>query len=251
MHYPANIRLKWLLPALLLLASCKTYYQPSSVQYSDYRISAPAAPGNEISALLKPYADSVNRTMNDVIVTSTVLLEKKQPEGNLGNLLADAMRARAAENYRQPVDAAFVNYGGIRLPSISAGAITRGKIYELSPFDNVIVLLRLKGALLQTFLDHIASRGGWPVSGMQMVIKNKKATGVVIGGRALDPETTYSIAVVDYVANGGDNCEMLKSLPQLNNGYLFRDAVMEYLSALQRSGKTVDAVAEKRVTHAE
>lgn len=250
MTYPLTIR-KW---TLLLLAvclfSCKTFYQPASVQYIDYRIQQPA-PENELTALLKPYADSVNRNMNDVIAVSTVLLEKKQPEGNLGNLLADAMLIQARSKYGVPVDAAFVNYGGIRLPSIPAGNITRGKIYELSPFDNIIVLLRMKGSLLQEFLDHTASRGGWPCAGMQYRIKNKKAVNAVIGGRDLQPGETYTIAVVDYVANGGDNSDMLKPLEQQNNGYLFRDAVFDYLTGLQRSGKTVNTVIEKRVTNAE
>ena len=34
----------------------------------------------------------------------------------------------------------------------------------------------------------------------------------------------------DYVANGGDDCTMLKPIPQLNNGYIFRDAVFDYLA---------------------
>ncbi len=250
MAYPLTIRkISWL-PLALLLFSCKTFYQPASVQYSDYRIQQPV-PQNELTAMLKPYADSVNRNMNDVVAVSTVVLEKKQPEGNLGNLLADAMLQMARKKYGVPVDAAIVNYGGIRLPSLPAGNITRGKIYELSPFDNIIVLLRLKGSLLQELLDHTASRGGWPCSGLQYRIKNKKATGAVIAGKTLQPDQEYCIAVVDYVANGGDNCEMLKPLAQQNNGYLFRDAVFEYLTGLQQAGKTVNAVIENRVTYAE
>jgi 2',3'-cyclic-nucleotide 2'-phosphodiesterase (5'-nucleotidase family) len=201
--------------------------------------------------MLKPYADSVNRNMNDVIAVSSVLLEKKQPEGNLGNLLADAMLAMAKEKYDTRIDASFVNPGGIRLPAIPAGNITRGKIYELSPFDNIIVLLRLKGQLLQEFLDHTAARGGWPCAGISYRIKNKKAVDAVIAGKVLQPDGAYTIALVDYVANGGDNSEMLKTLAQENNGYLFRDAVLEYLARLQQAGKNVTAAIEKRVTYAD
>jgi hypothetical protein len=32
-----------------------------------------------------------------------------------------------------------MNSGGIRLPEMPAGAITQGKIFELMPFDNLMV----------------------------------------------------------------------------------------------------------------
>ncbi|MBL0145080.1 MAG: 5'-nucleotidase C-terminal domain-containing protein [Chitinophagaceae bacterium] len=44
-----------------------------------------------------------------------------------------------------------MNYGGIRLPAIPAGNITRGKIFELAPFDNIIVLQKISGKTFQAF----------------------------------------------------------------------------------------------------
>jgi len=61
------------------------------------------------------------------------------------------MKVKSAEKYHTPVDAAFVNYGGIRLPSIPAGNITRGKYLNSAPFDNLIVLLQVKGSVLRDF----------------------------------------------------------------------------------------------------
>ena len=58
---------KYLLPAVFLFASCTTTYQPSSVQYNDYRVNTKQTNSPEISSLLQPYSDSVNRNMNDVI----------------------------------------------------------------------------------------------------------------------------------------------------------------------------------------
>ncbi|MEN9570354.1 MAG: hypothetical protein RL172_1585 [Bacteroidota bacterium] len=235
----------------LLAASCSRSYQSQSVQYSSYRIKPAAASNNAIDQLLLPYADSVHRSMNDVVAIAAISMDKRQPESTLGNLLADAMLAMASEKYQQQVDASFVNYGGIRLPSLPAGDITRGKVFEMSPFDNIIVLLALKGEVLQTFLDHIAGRGGWPCAGVSYQINNKKAAGVTINSAALQPDKTYTIALVDYVANGGDDCAMLKSIPQQNNGYLFRDALIDYFSRQHRQGKKITATIQNRVTNAE
>ncbi|HMU71996.1 MAG TPA: hypothetical protein PKD93_04625, partial [Ferruginibacter sp.] len=62
---------------------------------------------------------------------------------------------------------------------------------------------------------------------------------------------TYTIANNDYVANGGDDCTMLKPIPQLNNGYIFRDAVFDYLAELKKQGKSISAKTENRVSNAE
>ncbi len=236
---------------VLFAVSCKTAYQTSAVQYKDYRINTKQPANTEINNLLKPYSDSVNKSMNDVVAVAGMALEKKQPEGTLGNLLADAMLSKAKEKYKTHVDACFLNSGGIRLPSIAAGNITKGKIFELSPFDNIIVLLNVDGKTLQQFLDTAVMKGGWPTAGATYQMKDKKAINIKVGGNSITSNGEYTIAVVDYLANGGDNCEMLKKLPQQNNGYLFRDAVIEYFTDMQKQGKQIISKIENRVTNAE
>lgn len=232
------------------LVSCQTFYQPQSVQYKDYRLTQTSKQDAAIGTALKPYADSVNKRMNDVIAVADDELVKRQPAGSLGNIMADAMLSVAKEKYKQNIDASFINFGGIRLQAIPAGNITRGKIFELAPFDNIIVLLKIDGKTFQTFLNHISGRGGWPTAGMTWQIKDKTAVNVLIDGKPLNETSTYTIALVDYVANGGDDCEMLKTIPQINNGLLFRDAVLNYFSSLAKQGKNIPAINEKRVSNA-
>ena len=233
------------------LFSCTLSYQAQKVQYNDYRIAPGAKQDSSMLALLKHYSDSLSKSMNDVVAVSETDLEKKQPEGSLGNFLTDAMLAMAEKSYAVHVDAAFINYGGIRLPSLPAGNITRSKVFELSPFDNLLIIQKINGKVLQEFLDHIAGRGGWPCSGITMQIKNKKAINVTVGGAPLTESAIYTIANNDYVANGGDDCIMLKPIPQVSNGYIFRDAVFDYLAELKKQGKKISAKTENRVTNAE
>lgn len=235
----------------LLLISCHTAYQAEKIQYKDYKISKTIPVDPAVEGMLKPYADSVNKSMNDLVAVLDVALEKKQPEGSLGNLVADAMLAKAKEKYLQPVDFAVMNSGGIRLPSMAAGEITRGKLFELSPFDNIIVLQKLTGQQLQEFMNHVASKGGWPVAGLSYRMKNKKSQDIKVNGNPIDAGKTYTMAILDYVANGGDDASMLKKIPQINRGFLFRDALIEYFSDINRSGKKVSAKIENRVSYAE
>lgn len=228
--------------------SCHTSYNPQSVEYVDYRVKQQSLSDSSMVRLLQPYSARLYSSMNEVIGEVAVDLEKRQPEGSLGNLMADAMMYSATKKYKKRVDVAFMNYGGIRLTQIPAGPMTRGKLYELSPFDNYIVLIDIKGTTLKQFLDHIAGRGGWPVSGMTMQIAGKKAQNVLIGGKPLDENGQYTIALLDYTANGGDDAYMLKGLPQQNGGLLLRDELQEYFLQLQKEGKKISAAKEGRVT---
>jgi 2',3'-cyclic-nucleotide 2'-phosphodiesterase (5'-nucleotidase family) len=235
---------------LIISYSCNPAYRASSVQYKDYQVQNERKDAS-VQNFLQPYADSVNNSMNMVIGELATTLEKKQPEGTLGNFMADAMKTMAEKYYAAKIDGAFVNFGGIRLTSMQAGTITRGKIFELMPFDNIIVLQEVKGTILKEFLDHIVSRGGWPVAGITMEMKDKKAVNVLIDGKPLDENMTYTIANSDYVANGGDYCEMLKVIPQINKGYLLRDGLIEYVQSFTKKGQPITATIQNRIKNAQ
>ena len=189
--------------------------------------------------------------MNDVVGTLSVTMDKGQPESSLGDWMADAYLYMAREKFKTKVDGAMMNFGGIRLTQLAAGPITRGKVFELMPFDNLLILQKMTGAQLQQLLDHIASRNGWPLAGITMEIKDKKAVNIKVGGELLDNAATYVIANSDFVANGGDDAAMLRSIPQINMGYLMRDALFDYINTYKQAGKPITAPASNRVRYAQ
>jgi 2',3'-cyclic-nucleotide 2'-phosphodiesterase (5'-nucleotidase family) len=233
------------------LSSCTTIFQPTKAEHAGYRITESIPGDSSLLLSMRHYKDSVDRSMNAIIGTADQALEKRQPQSSLGNFMADAMFHMAREKYGVPIDAAFVNYGGIRITQLAAGPVTRGKIFEVMPFDNLLILQQVKGSVLQQFLDLTAEQRGWPVAGITMQIKNKKAVNVKIGGQPLDPDKIYTIANSDYVANGGDNANMLKAVPQQINGYLMRDAIFDYIKVLQAQGKNISVNEDNRVSNAQ
>jgi 2',3'-cyclic-nucleotide 2'-phosphodiesterase (5'-nucleotidase family) len=234
---------------LFIITSCNTGYRSTQVEYKDYRVVEPVTVDSSLVSLLQPYTDSVNKSMNDVIGVSDKSLDKALPECTLGNIMADALLVKSREKFHTNVDAAFMNYGGIRLTQITPGPVTKRKVYELMPFDNIVIVQKVNGEVLQQFLDHIAKRGGWPVSGMKFRIKNQKAVDIMIQDKPIDKTAVYSIVNSDYVANGGDECIMLKNIPQQNIGYLVRDALMEYFASFKANGKNITANIENRVVN--
>jgi 2',3'-cyclic-nucleotide 2'-phosphodiesterase (5'-nucleotidase family) len=237
--------------AIVFFVSCKTIYQPQSVTHVAYRLNQSSKQDSNLIKWLQPYADSVNKSMNTIIAVAETELDKKQPEGTLGNVMADAMLAKAKQAYKLPVHAAFINHGGIRLGSVPAGNITIGKVFELAPFDNDIVIQKISGTILQQFLDHISAKGGWPVAGITWQIKNKRAVNVLVNGQPFNQAGEYSIAMVDYVANGGDDCAMLRPVAKQSIGIVLRDALIAWLVEQTKEGKKISAKIENRVSNAE
>jgi 2',3'-cyclic-nucleotide 2'-phosphodiesterase (5'-nucleotidase family) len=234
----------------LLLTACKTssHYQLSGVSYQQAPVKKTTSANNPLEQMLKPYADSINKTMNRVLGLNAQILEKRKPESTLGNLVADASLIMAQQKLDPNTECAFVNYGGIRINNIQPGPITLGKVYELMPFDNVLVVISISGTQLQTLCDKIAAADGWPTSGLSFNISNGKATNVVIGTRPIDEMATYKIALSDYLANGGDDLTMFKNLPQTNKNYLVRQAIIDYIQAECKNNAMLQVNITQRIT---
>jgi 2',3'-cyclic-nucleotide 2'-phosphodiesterase (5'-nucleotidase family) len=184
--------------------------------------------------------------MNVVIGYNAAQLEKKTQGNTLGFFITDAYLEMAKQKIDPKVDAAFMNLGGIRLQEIPVGAITQGKIFELMPFDNLMVLLKVKGSLLKQYLDTLAANEGVIESGITMQIVNKTAQQVQVGGKPLDLNGDYTIVHSDYVAM---NTNMLKNIHRNANGYLLRDALLDYVKLINSQNKKVTVTNIERVSY--
>lgn len=242
-------RIKYLLLNIGLFATALSFSQTAVIEFTDYKIDKQIKLDSSLILMLFPYTDSVKQSMNSVIGFSVTGLTKHQPESTLGNFMADCMKNMAEKKFNKKIAAAFVNYGGIR-SYIPKGDITVGTIYELMPFDNLIVVQEVKGKVLQQFLNKTAVGGGWPVSGLTMAIKDRKAVDVKIDGVPLNDSVNYIIANSDYIANGGDDCDMLKSIEKQNLHYVYRDALIEYILFLTKQGKPISSTIENRIRYA-
>ena len=232
----------------LFLFSIASSQQSITLNYKDYKIEQQTKIDSGIYRMLSHYKETADSIMNKVIGFSTRGLYKRQPESELGNFMTDCMKEMGEQKFNRKIDAAFVNLGGVR-SYIPKGDITIGKIYELMPFDNLVVLQEVKGSILLQFLSKVAEKGGWPISGITMQIKDKMPTNILVGGKPLNEKVTYTIANSDYIASGGAECEMLKSILQINIGYNYRDALIAYVEQITKQGKPIDWKVEGRITY--
>ena len=235
-----------LLITIFFAISCNTAYKAEKVEYSGYRIQHQTNNDQSLISIIKPYADSVNKLMKVVIGNNETKLERSRQAGTLGYFITDAYLEMARQKVDPKVDIAFMNIGGVRLPDLPAGPITQGKIFELMPFDNLMVVLKIKGSLLQQYLDTLAANDGIIESGITLQVANKTARQVIIGGKPLDPNADYLVVHSDYVVI---NSNLLKNINRKTNGYMLRDSIIDYVKDFERKGKKITVSNADRISY--
>lgn len=189
--------------------------------------------------------------MNVIVGYTEVDLEKNRPNGNLNNFIADIIRTETSKQTGEDVDFAFTNISGLRLPSISKGNITKGKLFELLPFDNMIITTKISGTTLKQVLQHIASKGGEAISGIEMVIStDRKLLKATYNGVLIDYSKNYIVATNDFLYNGGDGYTMftenaLKVYPITTS---IRDMVIHHIIKLTATNVPITPKADERIT---
>jgi 2',3'-cyclic-nucleotide 2'-phosphodiesterase (5'-nucleotidase family) len=231
---------RFLLPILLVAVSCNWVHRPVSVRYASYNVQGRQVDTSMVR-FLEPFSGVLRRSMEDSLGWLPVTLMKELPDGTLGNFMAK-------RRFDSSVQVAFVNHGGIRLNSIQAGRLRRGVIYEIMPFDNELVLLRVTGTQLKAYLDHIAKEGGGGVAGVRMSFRGGRAEDILVQGRPLDPDATYLMANSDYTVLSGSYAG-LRAIPVRRTGYLLRDATIDYCTAFRDAGRPIAIDTVKRIQH--
>ncbi|PZF72461.1 5'-nucleotidase C-terminal domain-containing protein [Taibaiella soli] len=242
-----------LLAAIAVLAMVSACTHPYYVQqHTDhlYVVEKDTRQDSAFVKMLHPYKRGVDTQMQVLIGRTDIPLTKAQPESTLGNFMADAT-LEAGKKLDPKTVAAVMNYGGIRINYINPGPITKGKIYELMPFDNMLTIVEMPGTAIQAFCDKMAVYKGWPVSNISFAIKDKKAINITIDGQALNEHIVYKIAVNDYIARGGDNCDFMVPLKKRHTTIFLRDILIAYVERLNKENRPLHPELENRIRYAE
>lgn len=233
--------------AVFLLLSCqKKPVQVVSVTTEVIPVDASADGIQDATyaAQLAPVKADMEREMSKQIGYASAPMWVGEPECPMLNWASDALWEAAKQVYPGKVDVAIVNMGGMRC-EWPKGAITRGSVFELMPFDNRLVVLTLKGSDLLTLCESFARYGGQGVAGMRVTIMDGRVADVTIGGKPLNTKAAYTVATSDYLAGGTDHMEALTLYTDYwNSDLLIRDLYMQMV--LQQD--TVRAEVDGRMT---
>ena len=185
--------------------------------------------------------------MSEVIGQAPAELKADAIESPLGNFVADLQRSQATNLLGRPIDLGLMTRGGLRY-IIPQGNITVGDVFELMPFENELLVLTLSGETVEKLFQFGASKKILALSNATFTIQNDQAANITIGGKPFNKEQTYTLAISDYLANGGDNLVFLKEAIKTEKaGILLRDAIIKHIQQLTAQGKPVEARVEGRV----
>lgn len=197
---------------------------------------------SEIKKFVDAITSETSRKLGKIVGRAEADIKRgaRGAESPMGNLLTDIMRQKAAAQL------AFHNPGGIRA-DFKSGDITLRDVYNVNPFDNTIVTMRMTGAKVRELLlsSFDGQYGALQISGMRVVYERatKKLSAEVADGDGtspLDDKKIYTIATNSFLAAGGDGFGIFAAAEsRRDTGISFRDAVTEYL---QKTG----AVPSKR-----
>ena len=139
------------------------------------------------------------------------------------------------------IDFALFNYGGIRTV-IPKGNITVKNVFELMPFENMLVIAELSGKQAQSLFNYLEKRQeAHPISHLKLEIKDEKLNKILIQNKPFDISKNYYVLTHDYLQHGGDRMDFFKNPISLFNVEVkVRDAIIDYLSKIDTLNAKID-----------
>lgn len=202
------------------LLACSSHLQV----YSNRITLGNSIDGNkETDSIIKPYRDSMNRSMNKVIAFSENDFIVERPSSNLMNWVADAIFIQQTQTIKinRPI-ICLLNTGGNR-SSLGKGNLTVGDFFKLMPFDNTLVWVEMPIETLSEIGAFITKTGGEPIS--NCTVQNGK----IQLNSMTEGASHFIIITSDYLAYGGDKMDFFKKGKIINEtGKLMRDVLIEH-----------------------
>ncbi|MDZ4182753.1 MAG: 5'-nucleotidase, partial [Candidatus Cloacimonadaceae bacterium] len=190
-------------------------------------------PDEEIGHTIAAQVAIAEKGMDEVIGHAGVYLSRVNVDAQslMGNTVVDAMRSEVNADF------AFINLGGIR-SDIKSGPVTYRNVFDVMPFDNMVVSFKCSGEFLRRIIETRVEGGrhGLIVSGVNVVYNKKRpnfdrVTTLRIGGKPWDPKKTYICTTTDFLMQGNAGLSLLAQVPEEDIIYHqinLRDAIVNY-----------------------
>ncbi len=177
-----------------------------------YKIADQLKPDKETQAILDKYKKEYPSIFK--VIGKAEGEMSQDAEGNDSSMGYWITKSMAQETYTQ---IAFINSGGIR-DEIRKGNITVEDIFNVSPFDNKIVTMKLSGKDLQRVVEHCFGQGqgswGNDMFGQFYGLKvnydssakygNKVLSMSLLNNKPIEMNQYYTVSAIDFIYAGGD-----------------------------------------------
>lgn len=212
---------------------------------SNYSLDS-AYSSTNLDTLLVPYRSGMEAQMSTVIGTASQDFKSFAPESPLSNFVADLVYARGYEyaalnqiGANQNTVFSLLNFGGLRA-TISEGDISIRTVYELMPFDNSIVIVKLTPQKIEELMNYLMEVNGQPI-GNAIAYATFDNLYLKVGNEKYNFDKDLFVVTSDYLANGGDKMNFFKEpLEKWETNILIRDAIIDYIKRIKNITYTPD-----------
>lgn len=100
------------------------------------------------------------------------------------------------------------------------------------------------------FFEQIAAVHGEGLSGARLVITSDgKLVDAKVGGKSVDPRKDYTVATIDYLAEGNDKMPAFRDAKSKTfpKDKVLRDLLIDYVKQCEEKGQFVTARTEGRI----
>lgn len=220
----------------VILSACTPHFHVSEIKPTRYELKGLK---NDSAALLSilPYKQELDREMKQVIAYSDSALTRDGFESSLGNFVLRASQEFIITNKRSISDSCIIilNRGGLR-NNLPKGEITKGNIFELMPFDNELVILKISGQKLFECITAMLREKKLIARNLAMKIRHEAPEDILVFGKPFDISKDHYVVTTDYLAMGGDNCSFFgKPVSFENTTIKLRDAIISYCAYLTKN----------------
>jgi 5'-nucleotidase len=234
-----------------LISSCKKeQIQVKTIRSKTIAVDQTFQPDSSILSLVLPSQETLDKEINEVISYTPQVLTRE--DGNLqssiGNIYADLCLERANPVFKKltgnSIDLALFNYGGIR-QSIPKGDIKVIDVFQLMPFENMLVVAELRGEQMESLFNFFEKeKSAHPISGVQLTFSQDTLVQILVQNKPFDKKKNYFVLTSDYLQKGGDHMDFFDNPVKLVPlDYKIRDAIIDYL----KKNDTIKASHDNRI----
>jgi len=229
-------------------SSCKKeQIQVKTIRSKTLSVDQTVQPDTALLNFVLPYQQTLDKEINEVLSYAPEVLTREdgKMQSSIGNIYADLCMERANPEFKKltgkSIDLALFNFGGIR-QSIPKGDIKVIDVFQLMPFENMLVVAELSGEQMEALFQYFEKENSaHPMSGAQLTFSQDTISKILVQNKPFDKKKNYFVLTSDYLQKGGDQMDFFNNplkLYALN--YKIRDAIIDYLKEIDTLKATTD-----------
>jgi 2',3'-cyclic-nucleotide 2'-phosphodiesterase (5'-nucleotidase family) len=186
-----------------------------------------------IDSIVSRAVAAIGPKLNEKITTLSADLPRAGSQYPLGNIVIDAYRWVGKSDF------AIGNTAGVRAP-LRAGTVTFAQLFEVQPFGNNLIKVRMRGSQFREYLERILGSSANPnvhISGFTVTYNPKGEAGSRVKsihlpeGRTLSDAAIYTVVINDFMLVNEPFAIKDKSMVATPIPFTDQEAVIKYMKS--------------------